>query len=118
MAQLSGTTVLVTGGTSGLGRAIAEALARAGAQVAVTSRHRERAEATAAELGAGALGVERDVRDAASVSAAVAMAYEMLDVVDMLVNNAAIGLRTVKPRCKIVPQPYWVVRPEGLRYAL
>src|SRR5258708_4443827 len=118
MAQLSGTTVLVTGGTSGLGRAIAEALARAGAQVAVTSRHRERAEATAAELGAGALGVELDVRDAASVSAAVAMAYEMLDGVDMLVNNAGIGMRTVNPRFMTEPQPFWEVPPEGFRDVL
>ena len=64
MAQLSGSRVLVTGGTSGLGRAMAHALTKAGARVAVTSRDRERAQATAAELGAGALGVELDVRDA------------------------------------------------------
>src|SRR5258708_1278692 len=107
MAQLSGTTVLVTGGTSGLGRAIAEALARAGAQVAVTSRHRERAEAPAAELGAGALGGGPDAR-----------AYEMVDGVDMLVNNAGIGMRTVNPRFMTEPQPFWEVPPEGFRDVL
>jgi NAD(P)-dependent dehydrogenase (short-subunit alcohol dehydrogenase family) len=95
MAQVSDTRVMVTGGTSGLGRAMAQALAQAGARVALTSRHRERAQATAAELGAGALGIELDVRDASSVSAAVDSAYGMLDGLDVLVNNAGIGMRTV-----------------------
>src|SRR5580658_6744607 len=58
MAQLGDTRVLVTGGTSGLGRAMAQALAQAGARVVVTSRDRARAQATAAELGDGALGIE------------------------------------------------------------
>ena len=53
MASLAATRVLVTGGTSGLGRAMAEALVSAGARVALTSRELERAEAVAAELGAG-----------------------------------------------------------------
>ena len=57
-------------------------------------RARERAEATAAELGAGALGLELDVRDAASVSAAVDNAYQTLGGLDLLVNNAGIGMRT------------------------
>ena len=78
MATLDDTRVLVTGATSGLGRAMAHALLRAGARVAVTSRDRERAQATAAELGARAAGVELDIRDAGSVSAAVDSAYEML----------------------------------------
>ena len=46
----------------------------------------------------GALGVDLDVRDAGSVSAAVDMAYGMLDGLDMLVNNAGIGMLTVNPR--------------------
>src|SRR5271163_3812092 len=48
MAQLDDTRVLVTGGTSGLGRAMAHALTRAGAQVVITSRDGERARAAAA----------------------------------------------------------------------
>ncbi len=71
MAGLSDIRVLVTGGTSGLGRAIAQALVQAGARVALTSRNRERAETVAAELGAGALGLELELRDDTSVSAAV-----------------------------------------------
>ena len=118
MAQLSDIRVLVTGGTSGLGWAMAQALAQAGAQVAVTSRYRERAQATAAELGAGALGVELDVRDANSVSAAVDSAYGMLDGLDVLVNNAGIGMRTVNPQFMTEPQPFWEVSPAGFRDVL
>jgi len=115
MANLNDTRVLVTGGTSGLGRAMAQALTQAGARVVVTSRHRERARSTAGELGGGALGVELDVRDATSVSAAVDSAYGMLDGLDVLVNNAGIGMRSVNPRFMTQPQPFWEVPPAGFR---
>jgi len=118
MARLSDTRVLVTGGTSGLGRAMAHALGQAGARVAVTSRDRARAQATAAELGAGAVGVELDVRDASSVSAAVDRVYGMLDGVDVLVNNAGIGMLTVNPRFMTEPQPFWEVPAAGFRDVL
>ncbi len=118
MAQLRDTRVLVTGGTSGLGRAMAQALAQAGARVAVTGRQRKRAQAIAAELGAGALGVELDVRDVGSVTAAVDTVYEMLDGLDVLVNNAGIGMRTVNPRFMAEPQPFWELSPAGFRDVL
>jgi gluconate 5-dehydrogenase len=118
MAQLSDTRVLVTGGTSGLGRAMAQALARAGARVVVTSRQRERAQTTAAQLSAGALGIELDVRDVGSVSAAVDGVYRMLGGLDLLVNNAGIGMRTVNPRFMTEPQSFWEVPPAGFRDVL
>jgi NAD(P)-dependent dehydrogenase (short-subunit alcohol dehydrogenase family) len=118
MAQLSDTRVLVTGGTSGLGRAMAQALTQAGATVVVTSRGQKRAQAAAAQLGGRALGVELDVRDSSSVSAAVDSAYEMLGGLDVLVNNAGIGMRTVNPRFMTEPQPFWEVPPAGFRDVL
>ena len=118
MAQLSDTRVLVTGGTSGLGRAMAQALAQAGAEVAVTGRRLERAQATAAELGAGALGVELDVRDPGSVSAAVQAVYARLGGLEVLVNNAGIGMLTVNPLFMTESQPFWEVAPDGFRDVL
>jgi gluconate 5-dehydrogenase len=97
---------------------MAQALAQAGARVVVSSRHAERAQATAAELGAGALGVELDVRDLSSVSAAVERVHAMLDGLDVLVNNAGIGMRTVNPRFMTEPQPFWEVPPAGFRDVL
>jgi gluconate 5-dehydrogenase len=115
MAQLSETGVLVTGGTSGLGRSMAHALVQAGAQVAVTSRNRDRALAAAAQLGAEVLGIELDVRDASSVSAAIESTYEKLGGLDVLINNAGIGMLTVNPRFMTEPQPFWEVPPAGFR---
>jgi NAD(P)-dependent dehydrogenase (short-subunit alcohol dehydrogenase family) len=94
---------------------MARALIGAGAGVAITGRERSRAEAVAAELGGGGLGIELDVRDERSVQAAVDEAYERLGGVDMLVNNAGIGMRTVNPRFLSDPQPFWEVSPGGFR---
>jgi NAD(P)-dependent dehydrogenase (short-subunit alcohol dehydrogenase family) len=116
--DLSGQRVLVTGATSGLGRAMAAALVHAGARVALTGRELGRAEAVAQELGPGARGVEFDVRDVTSVSAGVDRTYELLGGLDMLVNNAGIGMRTVNPRFMTDPQPFWEVAPAGFRDVL
>ena len=88
--------VLVTGGTSGLGLAMASALAAAGAKVALTSRSAAQAAAVAAELP-GAAGLEMDVREESSVARAVGQAWSRLGGIDMLVNNAGLGMRAVNP---------------------
>jgi NAD(P)-dependent dehydrogenase (short-subunit alcohol dehydrogenase family) len=115
MSDLDGTRALVTGASSGLGRAMAAALVGAGARVVVTSRDRERSEAVAAELGPGAVGLALDVRDQASVEAVVEETYARLGGLDLLVNNAGIGMRTVNPRFLSESQPFWEVPPSGFR---
>jgi NAD(P)-dependent dehydrogenase (short-subunit alcohol dehydrogenase family) len=115
MAPLTDTRVLVTGATSGLGRAMARALVDAGARVAVTSRNLMRAGASAAEIGGAAIGVELDVRNVASVTRAVEEVYGAFGGLDLLVNNAGIGMRTVNPRFITEPRPFYEVSPVGFR---
>ena len=118
MAELDGVRALVTGGTSGLGRAMAAALAGAGAAVAVTGRSEERARAAAAEIGGGAIGMAMDVRSVDAVASGVDAAWSRLGGIDLLVNNAGIGMRTVNPRFLDEPQPFWDVEPDGFRAVL
>jgi NAD(P)-dependent dehydrogenase (short-subunit alcohol dehydrogenase family) len=118
MSELSQTRVLVTGATSGLGAAMAAALAEAGARVMVTSRDPTRAQATAQELGSSAIAWPLDVRDEGSVAACVDRARDAWGGIDMLVNNAGIGMRTVNPRFMSEPQPFWEVAPAGFRDVL
>ncbi len=89
---LENRTVLVTGGGTGIGRAIALAAARAGAAIAVAARRTALLEKTAAEiraLGRAALAVPLDLTDPASVRECVARVDRELGRVDVLVNNAA-----------------------------
>jgi gluconate 5-dehydrogenase len=107
-------TALVTGATSGLGLAMAAALAAAGLRVALAGRSAERAD-TAASALPGAFGIELDVRDEDSVTRAVERAWSRLDGIDLLVNNAGIGMRTVNPDFMTEPRGFWTVPPEGFR---
>jgi len=87
-----GDVVIVTGGGTGLGKAIAVEFARAGAAVAIVSRsaeHREKGIAAVDEVGGTSLGVELDVREPESVAAAFDTVEATLGPVSVLVNNAA-----------------------------
>lgn len=106
--------VLLTGGTSGLGLAMAAALAKSGATVALTGRSGSRASEVAAGLP-GAVGIELDVRDESSVASAVEQAWSRLGGIDMLVNNAGLGMLAVNPRFMTDPQPFWEVPADGFR---
>jgi gluconate 5-dehydrogenase len=112
--DLDGTRALVTGGTSGLGLAMARALAMAGATVVITSRSAERAAAAAAQLP-GALGVAADAGDEASVARAADQAWSRLGGLDLLVNNAGLGMRAVNPRFMVEPQGFWDVPAASFR---
>jgi NAD(P)-dependent dehydrogenase (short-subunit alcohol dehydrogenase family) len=94
--SLSGQVALVTGGTRGLGKEFAHALAGAGADVAVLSRSQSECDAVAAELRDGAttaVGVEADVTDRGQLEECLRRVEETLGPVDILVNNAGIAAK-------------------------
>jgi 3-oxoacyl-[acyl-carrier protein] reductase len=90
--NLTGATVLVTGGSSGIGRSIAQSLTSAGARVAITGRDRRRLDEAAKALGA--LGVHADVSKAADVDRTYGEVLKAFGHLDVLVNNAGIGVFT------------------------
>ncbi len=81
--------VLITGGGSGLGRAMGRRFLTLGAKLIITGRRREVLEQTAAELGEEVLALPCDVRDPAAVTALMDAAEARFGRVDVLVNNAA-----------------------------
>src|SRR5690606_14610088 len=94
--DFTGQHALVVGGSRGIGKAVALALARAGATVGVTSRHQEAADAAAVELN-GRMGGERaggwaaDVTDVAGLRAARDACARRWGRVDVLVNSAGVA---------------------------
>jgi 2-deoxy-D-gluconate 3-dehydrogenase len=90
--RLDGKVALVTGGNSGIGRAIAFALAEHGASVAIAARNRERNEQTVSELGGGARAYALDVGDADAVEQVVDSVFDDLGSLDVLVNNAGMAV--------------------------
>jgi NAD(P)-dependent dehydrogenase (short-subunit alcohol dehydrogenase family) len=93
--SLAGKTAFLTGGSRGLGRAMAQALGEAGASVAVSATTIAAAEAAAEELGQlgiPAYGVQLEVSDVDDVERAVAKVSEEFGEIDILVNNAGIGI--------------------------
>ena len=93
--DLSGRVALVTGGGSGLGRAMAWGLACHGATLAIVDRDAAAAERSAAEISSGsrAMGIEADVSDEAAVTRAAARALAEFGHIDVLVNNAGHNIR-------------------------
>ncbi|CAN5812251.1 3-oxoacyl-[acyl-carrier-protein] reductase [soil metagenome] len=100
-AELAGNTAIVTGGSRGIGLAIATALAHGGARVAVLGRGGARAEEAAAGLpGEGHLGLSCDVADPEAARSTVAAVEEAFGGVGILVNNAGITRDNILLRLK------------------
>lgn len=93
MGDMTDTTWFITGCSTGLGRAFAEAVLAAGGSVVVTARDAERVQDIADTAPDRALALSLDVTDPTAVTAAVAAAEERFGRVDVLVNNAGYGYR-------------------------
>ncbi|MEV5788003.1 SDR family NAD(P)-dependent oxidoreductase [Streptomyces sp. NPDC052287] len=89
---LEGRVVLVTGASSGIGRAIAIALSKAGARVAAGARRADRVRSLAEDAPGEVLALELDVTDPQSVRDAVEATVERFGTLDVLVNNAGVML--------------------------
>ena len=92
MGFLNGKVAVVTGGNRGIGRGIVDALAHEGATVALTARGAEAAERAAREVGGKTIGRACDVRDYDAVRSLFADVERTAGGVDVLVNNAGIGI--------------------------
>jgi NAD(P)-dependent dehydrogenase (short-subunit alcohol dehydrogenase family) len=99
--ELSGRTALVTGGSRGIGRAIARALAAEGVRVAICARTAETIDATAREIGAATgvqvVGITADTSSRDAVVRMVEYATDELGSIDILVNNAATAAGRARP---------------------
>ena len=101
MKELDGQVALVTGGSRGIGLAIAQELARAGAKVAVLGRNGEAAKSAATSLeGSGHAGYGCDVSDGAAAKVVVGEVEEELGPIEILVNNAGITRDNIFIRMK------------------
>lgn len=100
MFDLSGKRALVTGASGGLGRAIAEALAGAGASVALSGTRVEKLEETAAAISGTTHVLPCNLSDLAAVDQLVPQAVEAMGGIDILVNNAGITRDNVFMRMK------------------
>ena len=109
--SLDGRSIVVTGGGTGLGRAMVRALARAGADLVIAGRRQAPIDEAAAEvegLGRRAVAVSTDVSDSVQAARMIAVAQEVLGKVDVLINNAG---RTVEN----VHAPIWDITDEEWR---
>lgn len=104
MTDLLGRRAIVSGAARGIGLAIAKRLVAGGARVALVDLDGPVAEAAAAELGSGCIGLACDVRSTADVTAAVATATDAFGGLDLLVNNA--GIEISKPITELTEEEF------------
>lgn len=111
---LKGKTAIISGAGRGLGKAIARAYVQAGAQVLITAaRSYEELERSAIEIGAWSQIA--DVTHDTDVALVVETALKEFGHIDILVNNAARGMRMINERYLTDPLPFWQVDPDDWR---
>ncbi len=114
--DLTGKVAMITGTSRGLGQYMGRALARAGADLVITSRHIDALQPFKEEIGAlgrRALPVELDVRDFDSIQRAVTTAHAHYGKIDILVNNAGCNVR--KPALDVTWDDWNLVLETNLR---
>src|SRR5271154_3656494 len=114
--DLTGKVAVVTGTSRGLGQVFARALARAGADLVMTSRHRDHLlpfEKEIAALGRRAISLELDVRDYASIQKMAVDAEAAFGHLDILVNNAGCNVR--KPALEVTWDDWNLILDTNLR---
>lgn len=117
--DFSGKSVVVTGGTKGIGRGIALAFGRGHANVAVAGRHQEECDAVASEiraLGGDAVGIRTDVRHLPEVNALIDGTVAQFGGVDILINCA--GVAVTKKILDLDEKDYDMVMETNLRSVL
>lgn len=98
--DLTGKNALVTGGTRGIGRSIAELLAECGAQVAITGRDVAKAQEIASGISGSVQGFAAELSDSASMTKVISDVESALGSVDILVNNAGLTRDNLVMRLK------------------
>ncbi len=120
--ELSGQVAIVTGGGRGIGRAIALAYAAAGADVVISAARNlpeaERVAAEAAELDGAVHAIQADVTAEEDVRRLTERALDLRGRIDVLVNNAARGMKFVNERFMTDPRPFWEASPEAWRLVI
>ena len=101
--DVKGKVSIITGGTKGIGKGIAEALAESGSDVVIVSRHQDACDKTAAELqekcGVQAVGIAADLRDIEQIDSLAWKVIDHFGKIDVLINNA--GSAVTKPAEKL-----------------
>jgi len=115
--RLKDKVAIVTGGGRGIGRAIAEAFAREGAAVVVTAA-RQPGEIDAVAAGVGGIAIQADVASPPDVRRLVEEVLGRFGRIDVLVNNAARGMRFVNEEFMTDPMPFWESDPDAWRMVI
>jgi gluconate 5-dehydrogenase len=106
---------IVTGAGDGIGWATSERLADDVSHVVLVDLREDAVVRRAAQLGSAHLGLRCDVSSPEDIAGVIRTVVDRFGHIDVLVNNAGIGMRTVNRRFMTDPQPFWTVEPDRFR---